>query len=93
MTAISKAVRVWVIWSVNQDFIVRLDRRPRPGETATGAAMGTALFSRIHQPSVGESHRTGVLLFGDQRAMSQAGGPRVWFNGGGPKGRALARWQ
>ena len=38
-----------------------------------GCAIGSALFERIHQPSIREGQRTGAFRFGDQRAMALAG--------------------
>ncbi len=38
-----------------------------------GCAIGSALFERIHQPSIVEGQRTGALRFGDPRAMALTG--------------------
>ena len=72
---------VFVVGSINQDFVLSVERRPAPGETVTDARLAT------HNGGKGANHAAAAALLGTSVAFLG----RVGDDGfGGPLVRALA---
>ena len=71
---------VFVVGSINQDFVLKVERRPKPGETVTDAVLST------HNGGKGANQATAAALLGATVALLG----RVGDDGfGGPLVRAL----
>jgi ribokinase len=68
---------VFVLGSINQDFVLKVERRPRPGETVTNAELST------HNGGKGANQATAAVLLGASVAFlgrvgdDEFGGPLV----------------
>lgn len=59
---------VLVIGSINQDFVLRVDRRPEPGETVTDAALS------LHAGGKGANQAAAAVALGaDTRMLARIG--------------------
>src|SRR5215211_4165409 len=54
---------LFVLGSINQDFVLRLERRPRPGETVTGAELS------LHPGGKGANGAVAAARLGAEVAM------------------------
>src|SRR4028119_867499 len=71
---------VFVVGSINQDFVLKVERRPKPGETVTDAVLST------HNGGKGANQAAAAALLGGSVALLG----RVGDDGfGGALGRAL----
>src|SRR5919107_4080136 len=72
---------VFVMGSINQDFVLKVERRPKPGETVTDAVLST------HNGGKGANQAAAAALLGASVAfLGRVGGDGV----GGPPVRALS---
>lgn len=73
---------VFVVGSINQDFVLKVDRRPEPGETVTGAELS------LHDGGKGANQAAAAALLGASVAMlGRVGDDDL----GGPLMEALAK--